>query len=105
MSRRRTTSKETETMNEETETPKPADVAGRIDGLVMQDGYLILEVQGAGNLILGLGSVWKCGTASGVYVGCTWGKHGEAGGTMDVSEVRKMHAALDEWLANFNPAT
>ena len=36
MSQRRTTSKETKTMSEETEAPKPDAVAGRLDGLVMR---------------------------------------------------------------------
>lgn len=56
MSRRRTTSKETRNVSKDDETSKPADVAGRIDGLVMPEKYTSVScgvaTRANGNLLL-----------------------------------------------------
>ena len=56
------------------------------------------EVAGAGKLVLDLGSTWHTGGASGIQVGCSWGKYGLAGGVLDKTAVKMLVLDLQGWL-------
>lgn len=58
------------------------------------------EVQGAGFLMVELDSVGSTGTAVGLSIAESWGKHPGAGGVMDYEEVARLHRDLGVWLRN-----
>ena len=57
-------------------------------------------IAGAGDLVIGAsqGSCQHCGGSYGVGVAVSWGDHAEAGGVMDVKEVKRLIKLLNEWV-------
>ena len=83
-----------------------AGFAAEIDGIAVSVDAIVgkarFEVTGAGFFIVKAkpGETHLCGTAEGIGISCTWGRHGEAGGgVMDKSEVKKLIVYLQNWLA------
>lgn len=67
---------------------------------------LRLPVKGAGEIIFEsrLGGCNRCGGAKGMSVGVTWGKHGEASGVMDISDLKKLINGINKWIKSYEVA-
>ncbi len=57
------------------------------------------EVVGAGELQVGQSSLGRCGPATGVALGVSWGTYGYAGGVIDKKDVVRLIAHLQSVLA------
>lgn len=60
------------------------------------DAHFKVHIPGAGELEVGQHLQAHCGPAVGACFGVSWGKHGYAGGVMDISEVVKLRDHLNK---------
>jgi hypothetical protein len=79
-----------------------AELMGRSGRRHPRIGSFVLEVCGAGWLALG-GSITTCGVSTGISIEASWGSHGFAGGTMHLSEVKRLRDHLNRWLEENEP--